>query len=108
LQPDAGNVVFLEERAMSMVTVVFRNTTGFPVNVQFIANDFSGGSETLYTGYVSGLSGVFSLPTGFMNFTCNVKPYWSSAAGGSVMRLPVISRSSAVTVVFQQLPGVQQ
>lgn len=90
-----------------MVTVVFRNTTGFPVNVQVVGNDASGNKLTLYTGYVSGLSGVFSLATGYVSYTCNVQPYWATA-WGSVMKLPVISRDSSVTVVFQQIPGVQQ
>jgi hypothetical protein len=90
-----------------MATVVFRNTTGFPVNVQIVGNTGSG-SQTLYTGYVSGLSGVFSLATGYVSYTCNVQPYWNRALGGSVMRLPVISRNSSVTVVFQQVPGAQQ
>lgn len=91
-----------------MITVVFRNTTGYPVNVQVVGNPSSGTGETLYTGSVSGLSGVFTLATGYASYTCNVKPSVAPGTAVSIMRLPPISRSSNVTVVFQQASGAQQ
>lgn len=90
-----------------MVTVVFRNTTGYPVTVQFFGNG-SGGNQQLYSGAVQGLSGLITLPTGWTNYTCTVTAAPNPSATGMMMKLPPIVQSAKVTVVFQQVSGADQ
>jgi len=89
----------------SAVTVTFRNTTGFPVKVQVHGNLNQSSAVMLYTGIVSGLSGVFNVPTGYGNYSCAATGLGNYGNFGGVMTLPVIRTNATVTVVFQAAEG---